>query len=174
MPLPAIALQQTFCIAQMDTPAQMKPPTTTATTRGVSRKILADGLADGFVAQERHAGGGGASGEAAGFQHEDAAVASPRGVQQGERHVGGFPRAGRGDEHGVAAGVQRGVQGGEGVGDGKVRGHDGGVIEGSGRGVMGSCAAYSSNAAMRATKRRAVSRVAVASSAVTFAPGPVS
>ena len=88
----------------------------------------ADGAADRLVQQQGHAGGGGAGGEAARLQHQDPAVAAPGGVKQGERHEGGLAGAGRGDQHGVAAGVQRGLQGGERVGDGKI-GHDGGLIE---------------------------------------------
>jgi len=43
-------------------------------------------------------------GEAARFEHEDAVVAAPWGFEQGEWDKRGLAGAGRGDEHGVAAG----------------------------------------------------------------------
>ena len=55
----------------------------------------------GFLAQEGgHAHGGGAGGEAAGFEEEDFAGT---GFAEGERDGGGFTGTGRGDEDGVSA-----------------------------------------------------------------------
>ena len=102
----------------------------------VQAGAVADGFPDGFATEESHAGGGGASGEAARFQHQDAAVAPPWGVEQRERHNGGLAGTGRSNEHGVAAGVQRGEQGRERVGDGEVFGHGDRVITGCRGGVM--------------------------------------
>ena len=63
-------------------------------TGAVEAGAVADGFPQWLVEQEGHAGGGGAGGEAAGFQHQDAAVVPPRGVEQGERHDGGLPAPG--------------------------------------------------------------------------------
>jgi len=84
---------------------------------------VADALAHRLAEQVGHAGRGGAGGKAARLQHQDAPVATPGGVQQGQRHKGGLAGAGRRDQHGIAAAVQRCQQGGQGFGYGEVGEH---------------------------------------------------
>ena len=83
----------------------------------VEAGAVADGLADRFVQQRGHARGGGARGEAARLQHQDAPVAAPGRVEQCERDDGGLAGAGRGDQHGVAVGGEGREEGRQGFGD---------------------------------------------------------
>jgi hypothetical protein len=73
----------------------------------------------GFAQQFRHPPRGGAGGDAAGFEYQDAASAHPGLVQQGEGRQRGLARAGRRDEHGVAPVAQGGGKAGQGLGDGE-------------------------------------------------------
>jgi len=87
----------------------------------VQPRAVADGVAEWLVQQRGHARGGGAGGQAAGFQHQNALIAAPRGVQHAERYERGLARSGRGDEHGIAAGCQGVPQRGQGIRDRKGR-----------------------------------------------------
>ena len=78
-------------------------------------------MADIFAQEPGHLRGRGPGGEAAGFEHDDALVLAPWGVEQGEGDAGGFAGAGWGDEHGVGACGQRGLEDGQGVVDGEGR-----------------------------------------------------
>ena len=77
-----------------------------------------NGGADGFVEQRRHPGGRRTGGETARFQHQDAAIAAPIGIQQGEWDESCLAGAGRCHQYSVAARIQRGAQGGKCIGDG--------------------------------------------------------
>ena len=83
----------------------------------------------GLAEQRGHAGRGGAGGQAARLEHQDAAVAAPGRLEQGERHQRGLAGAGRRDEHGVRAGSSAASSARQGLGHGKVRKHrrDGGA-----------------------------------------------
>ena len=67
----------------------------------VEPRAVADHLAHRLAEKTGHACGGGASSEAARFEHDNAPVAAPGLCQQGERHHRGLARTRRGDEHGV-------------------------------------------------------------------------
>ncbi len=67
---------------------------------------VAHGVAHGLVEQAGHAGSGGAGGEAARFEYQDFTIEPPRGLQQRQRHHGGFARPGRRLQHGSATGRQ--------------------------------------------------------------------
>src|SRR5262249_44816973 len=56
--------------------------------------------------------------------HQDAAVATPRRLEQRERHQGGLAGTGRRREHDVAATRQGGEQGRNRIGDGQIVYHD--------------------------------------------------
>ena len=80
---------------------------------GVEPGAVADGAADRLAAAAtpcgwRRRGWRGGAAPASG-----SAVAAPGRVQQGERHQRGFAGAGRGDEHGVAAGGEAGGSAGK-------------------------------------------------------------
>ena len=72
---------------------------------------VADGVADALAERRRHALGDGARREPARLEHDDALAARPRLVEQRERHDGALAGARRRDEHGVAAGRERGASG---------------------------------------------------------------
>ena len=83
---------------------------------GADLAVEADAVANGvpdFLAQL--AGqplGGGAGGEATGFEHEDGLPGQPGFIQQGQGHTGGFTGTGRRFQHGFMA-IRQGVtQGG--------------------------------------------------------------
>ena len=88
-------------------------------TGTIQARAVADGLPDVLVQQRRHAGRGGSGGKAAGFQHQDAGIFPPRRPEQRERDQGGLASARWGNEYGVAAGVQRGMEGWQGISHGK-------------------------------------------------------
>src|SRR5690606_5988357 len=71
---------------------------------------VADHLADRFAAHGGHAAGGRPGGDAAGLEHDDAAAAQPRLVQQGGWHGGRLAGARRRLQHGHAPAGQRGPQ----------------------------------------------------------------
>ena len=81
---------------------------------------VADGVAGRFAQLFRHEAGGGARGDAARFQHQDAAVAAPGRVQQGQRHLGGLAGAGRGFQHQARMRGQAVEQGRQQFGDGEI------------------------------------------------------
>ncbi|GAV36840.1 hypothetical protein ROTAS13_04529 [Roseomonas sp. TAS13] len=83
----------------------------------------AHGLAQRLPPQVGHAPGGGAGGEAAGFQHQDAAIAQPGLVQQGQGDQGGLAGAWRGDQDGVGSVAQGCRQARQGFRDGKFGEH---------------------------------------------------
>jgi hypothetical protein len=87
---------------------------------GIEAGAVADGFAHGLTQQRGHAGGGGAGGQAARFQHEDAAVAAPGGREQRQRHQRGFASTWRRHQHRVAPGFQRGGERRQRLGDGEV------------------------------------------------------
>ena len=65
------------------------------------------GLADALVERRRHARGGGARGEPARFEHQDAAVLGPVFAGENERHARGLAGARRRHQHGGVVGAQR-------------------------------------------------------------------
>ena len=71
----------------------------------------AHGVADGFAGllaeQRSHAARGGAGGKPARFEQHDPARAEPGRVEQRQRHQRGLAGAGRRDQHGAVAGLQR-------------------------------------------------------------------
>ena len=92
-------------------------------TGAVQPGPVADDTAHRLADQRRHPGCRRSGCQPPRFQHQDAAVAAPRGIQQCQRHEGGLAGTRRRDEHGVAAGAEGGVQGGKSFGDGKGLGH---------------------------------------------------
>ena len=85
--------------------------------RGVQPGAEPDGAAERFAQQRGHARGGGTGGEPARLQHQDLAPVAPGRIQQRQRHECGLAGAGRGDQHGVAAGGEVFGQCGQCVGD---------------------------------------------------------
>ena len=81
---------------------------------------VADTFTDRLPDQARHAGGGGAGGEAAGFEHDDLAPLPPRRVAQRQRHQRGLAGAGRCDQNGVGPRRKSFEQGGQTVTDGQI------------------------------------------------------
>ena len=67
----------------------------------------ADRIADLLAQRLRHPLGGGARGEPARLQDEDAAAFGPRFAGEDQRHARGLAGAGRGDEHGGVVPAQR-------------------------------------------------------------------
>ena len=68
--------------------------------------LVADEAADGAVGQLGHPPGRGARRQAARFEHDDAAVAAPGLVEQGERHERGLAGSGGRADHGAGAGPE--------------------------------------------------------------------
>ena len=89
----------------------------------VQADAVADGFADLFAEQVGHAGGGGARGDAAGFEHEDFLALGPRFVDERERHQRRLAGAGRGFEHGGPMRIKCALEFGQGGLDGEV-GHE--------------------------------------------------
>ena len=85
---------------------------------GLPPDSIADRLPNVFVQGLGHAGGSGAGGKAAGFQHHDL-LRGQAGVQHGERHACGLARAGRRLQHGAARLAERVDQTGKSVVYGK-------------------------------------------------------
>jgi hypothetical protein len=83
----------------------------------VEAHAVAHGLAHGLAEGGGHAYGHGARGEPPRFQHEDAAVAAPRGVEERQRHHGALAGAGRGLENDGRMLCQSGQQCGQGLGN---------------------------------------------------------
>ena len=70
----------------------------------------ADRLADLLAQRRRHAGGGGARGETARLEQDEALALRPRLIEKRERRARGLAGAGRRDEHGARMIGERGAQ----------------------------------------------------------------
>ncbi|MEY3457391.1 MAG: hypothetical protein RL215_548 [Planctomycetota bacterium] len=87
--------------------------------------LEANGFTGVFVSFRGHASGGGAGGDAAGFEEEDLLCASDAGVENGGRNAGGLAGAWRGDEDGAAGVFEGGDEMWEDFVNGKYFGHPG-------------------------------------------------
>ena len=81
----------------------------------VEAHAVPNGLAHGLAKGRGHAYSHGARSQPPGLQHQDAAVAAPRGIEERQRHHGALAGAGRGLEHYRRVFGQRGQQCGQGL-----------------------------------------------------------